>query len=217
MNLLEYIINDVKPIAVTHKISVAQELFTQLTYSHIPVLENDTYIGCISENDTHCIEGNKLIKEYQYIIEHFFVTQNTNWLDVLEAFSKHSTNIMPVLKDGNYVGYYELKDVISLFNETPFFYELGAILIIEKPIQDYSFSEVAQIVESNEGKLLGIFISHYDADTVQITLKISEKGLSAIMQTFRRYGYTIIIGHEEDSYMKELKERSDYLQKYLNI
>ncbi len=219
MNLSEYIINDVKPINTAHTFAVAQRIFTQLTYSHLPVFDNDTnnYIGCISENDTHCIDGDKTIKEYQYTIELFFVTPQTNWLDVLEAFAKNNTNIMPVLEQDKYIGYYELKDIVSFFNETPFFYEPGAILIIEKATVDYSFSEISQIVESNEGKLLGVFVSEYKNENSQITLKIGNKGFSAIMQTFRRYSYTIIAGHEEDSYLENLKSRSDYLQKYLNI
>ncbi len=217
MNLSGYIINDVKPISTADYFAVAQRIFTQLTYSHLPVFKDDKYIGCISENDTHCIDDDKTISEYEYTIELFFVTPNTNWLDVLEAFAKNDTNIMPVLENDVYIGYYELKDIIALFNNTPFFYEHGAILIVEKANRDYSFSEISQIVESNEGKLLGLFVSDYKNDTSQITLKIGNKGLSAIMQTFRRYNYTIIAGHEEDSYLENLKSRSDYLQKYLNI
>ena len=125
---------------------------------------------------------------------------------------------MPVLNAGNkYLGYYELNDIIGLFNETPFFSENGAVLIIEKGLPDYSFSEISQIVESNDGKLYGAFISKIENDVAQITLKIGNVGLSEIMQTFRRYSYNIVSGHEEDSYLDGLKERSDYLNKYLNI
>jgi serine phosphatase RsbU (regulator of sigma subunit) len=41
--------------------------------------------------------------------------------------------------------------------------------------------------------------------------------LNEIIQTFRRYNYEIISDHQEDSYLLNLKERSDYLDKYLNI
>jgi len=217
MNLSQYIINDVKPIHTTHTFAVAQRIFTQLTYSHLPVFKDQKYIGCISENDTHCIDGDKTIQEYLYTIELFFVTPNTKWLDVLEAFAKNSTNIMPVLEKDKYIGYYELKDVISLFNETPFFYEQGSIIVVEKANHDYSFSEISQIIESNEAKLLGVFVSAYNNDNSQITIKISGKSLDAIMQTFRRYNYTIISGHKTDSYLEDLKSRSEYLQKYLDI
>lgn len=217
MNLSEFIINDVPAVDINQLISHIQKSFNQLTYSHIPVEENGDFIGCISENDTHCLDADKSIKEFHYTIERFFVLPTTNWLDVLEAFAQNSSNIMPVLKDDRYIGYYELKDIISLFDQTPFFYEAGAVLIIQKGAKDYSFSEISQIVESNNVKLLGAFITKHDNDLVQITLKISGSGLSEIMQTFRRYSYDIIAGHEEDNYIEGLKERSDYLRKYLNI
>jgi len=219
MNLSEYILNDIKPLSSTDKISDLQLLFNQLTFSHIPIKDqNDVYIGCVSENDAHCFKGSEVISDIAYSVEGFFVREETNWLDVLEAFAQNHTNIMPVLNRNNkYLGYYELNDVIGLFNETPFFSANGGILIVEKGIQDYSFSEISQIVESNNGKLLGAFVSKHENDLAQITLKIGNTGLNDIMQSFRRYSYNIVSGHEEDTYLEGLKERSDYLKKYLDI
>jgi len=169
MNLSEFIINDIKPLLNTETVKELQLLFNQLTYSHIPVKNDEgVYLGCISETDAHCFDSEKPIEDYRYTGEGFFVKENTNWLDVLEAFAQNSTNIMPVLSLKNkYLGYYELNDIIGLFNETPFFAEAGAILIVEKGLVDYSFSEVSQIVESNDGKLLGAFISKIENDVAQ--------------------------------------------------
>lgn len=219
MILSDYIINDIKPISVNSKMSELQQLFNQLTYSHIPIQnENGTFIGSFFETDAHCFESDKPIKDFIYSLEDFFVRDTTLWLDVLEAFAVNNANIMPVLNASNhYLGYYELNDIIGLFNESPFFSEAGGIVVIEKGINDYSFSEISQIVESNDGKLLGAFISNMNTDLVQITLKIGQTGLNDIIQTFRRYSYNVISGHEEDSYVESLKERSNYLKKYLDI
>lgn len=218
MQLHDFVINDIKPLNVSDKISDLKLLFNQLTYSHIPVQNNGVYIGCISETDAHCFEGAKSISDCNYAIEGFYVRPTTNWLDILEAFAQNDSNIMPVLDQNNkYLGYYELNDIIHLFNETPFFSEPGGILIVEKGLNDYSFSEISQIVESNDAKLLGAFISKMDGDLVQITVKIGNTSLNEIIQTFRRYSYNIISGHEDDSYLESLKERSQYLDKYLNM
>ena len=218
MKLSELIINDIKPLNTSSKTSHLQLLFNQLTFSHIPVKDNNgTYLGCFSETDAHCFDNDKPLNEYKYALEDFFVRNNTIWLDVLEAFAINSTNIMPVLSEQNeYLGYYELKDVISLFSESPFFSEAGGILVVEKGINDYSFSEICQIVESNNAKLLGAFISKVEKDVVQITLKVSYVGLNDILQSFRRYSYNIVSGHDDDQFLKNLKDRSDYLNKYLN-
>lgn len=219
MHLSEFIINDIKPLNSKSKISDLQLLFNQLTFSHIPVKDDDnTYLGSFSETDAHCFESDKTLDDYKYAIEDFYVRDTTILLDILEAFALNSANIMPVLSEQNkYLGYYELNDIINLFGDSPFFSEPGGIIVVEKGINDYSFSEVSQIVESNNGRLLGAFISKMNSDLVQITLKIGNTGLNEIIQAFRRYSYNIISGHEDDSYVESLKERSDYLNKYLNI
>jgi predicted transcriptional regulator len=218
MPLREYIINDIKPLQVTDTIKDVQQLFNNLTCSHVPIQRNGVYLGCISENDVHCFDASKPISDFLYALEGMFVRERTIWLDVLEAFAINDTNIMPVLDDHNkYLGYYELSDILSKFNETPFFSEPGGIIIVEKGYNDYSFSEVSQIVESNNVKLLGAFISKLANDVAQITVKVGNGSINDIIQTFRRYSYNVVSGHEDDAYLENLKERSDYLNKYLNM
>ena len=218
MPLREYIINDIQPVSIDETIKEVQLIFSNLTYSHIPIQKDKVYLGCISEADAHCLDSSKQISKYQYVLEGFFVRSETIWLDVLEAFAMSNANIMPVLdKNNKYLGYYELSDFLSIFNETPFFSEPGGILIVEKGINDYSFSEISQIVESNNAKLFGAFISKIENDVVEITIKVGNTTLSDIIQTFRRYSYNIISGHEDDAFLEDLKERSDYLNKYLNM
>ena len=96
-------------------------------------------------------------------------------------------------------------------------HEPGNILVIEKAFQDYTFGEVSQIVESNNAHLLGAFVSKMQDEMAEITIKITPTGMNQIIQAFRRYGYIIISEHQEDNFNKNLKDRSKYLDKYLNI
>lgn len=218
MQLEDLIINDLTPVKFNDTIGDVKMMFSQLTYSHIPVKNGDIYVGCISETDAHCFESQKVLADINYSLEGFYVRNTTNWLDILEAFAQNDSNVMPVLDaHNNYLGYYELNDIIQLFNETPFFAESGGIIIVEKGVFDYSFSEVCQIIESNNSKIYGALISKMENDKVQITIKIGNAALNDVLQSFRRYGYSIVSGIEEDSYVESLKERSDYLKKYLDF
>ena len=218
MPLDQYIINDLRPFDVSAKIKELQEVFNQLTYSHVPIQKDGIYIGCLSETDVYCFDGNEKVEDVLYAVEHFFVDQSAIWLDVLDTFALNDSNLMPVLDSNhNYLGYYLLIDIISLFRNTPFFSEPGGAIIVEKAYKDYSLSEICQIVESNNVKMLGVFVSKIRNDMVQVIIKIENSGLSAIFETFRRYGYTIISGHEDDRFLKTLKDRSAYLNRYLNL
>jgi Mg/Co/Ni transporter MgtE len=217
-DIKNYVTNDYKAIDGHETIGAVRDFFDDLNFSHFPVIEEEIYIGSISADDIETFDSDKKVIDYKFTLEHFFVRTNMIWLDVLEVFAKNHTNLVPILDESNkYVGYYEIEDIIKFFHETPFLKEQGAVIIVRKNTVDYSMSQIAQIVESNNGKLLGLFVSESDINTVQVTIKINLGSLNDIIQTFRRYNYEIISDHHEDNYINNLKERSDYLDKYLNM
>lgn len=216
--ITEYITNDFLAIDSQDSISAVQSFFDDLHFSHFPIIEDGVYIGSIASEDIQTFDSDKKVVDYKFSLEGFFVRTNTIWLDVLEVFAKNQTNLVPVLDNSNtYVGYYEIEDIMKFFHETPFLKEPGSILIVKKSAVEYSMSQITQIVESNNGNLLGVFISEMNAQNVEVTLKVSFGAINEIIQTFRRYDYEIISEHQEDNYINNLKERSDYLEKYLSI
>lgn len=217
-NLSNYINNEIEPLKNTDSIANAQNFFLDFPYSHFPVTEEGVYIGCLNKESVSLLNSNGIINDSRFHFERFFVRNNTIWLDVLEIFAKNDSNIIPVLDEKNtYLGYYELEDVIQFFYETPFLKEEGGIIVVEKESDKFSMSQVTQIVESNNAKILGLFISTISGNKVEITIKISQNSLNDIIQTFRRFEYDIISEHQEDLYLSSLKERSDYFKKYLDI
>lgn len=218
MTITDFIINDIKPVPILKEMGEVQSIFTQTTYSHVPILNKNGYAGCLDENEAHCLDASCIVKDYTHMLQIFFVRYSTNWLDILEMFARHRTNIMPVLDNaGKYLGYYELEDVMNFFNNTPFIQEPGSVVIIEKGALDYSFSEITQIVESNDGKIWGMFISKIENDLAQISIKLGSANFNDILSTFRRYSYSIVSSHQEDTFLTDLRSRSQYLEKYLNI
>ncbi|MGV3697072.1 CBS domain-containing protein [Flavobacterium sp.] len=216
--LSEYINNDFKPFSNDDSVLEIQDFFADIDYSHFPIMDNGVYIGSISAVDVETFEAQRPITDYRYALEGFFVRATMIWLDVLEVFARNNANVVPILDENNkYIGYYEITDVIKFLNETPFLKESGGIIVVEKAVADYSMSQVTQIVESNNGKLLGVFVSHADPEKVQITIKTTLGAMNEIIQSFRRYNYEIISEHQEDDYLNTLKERSEYLDRYLNI
>ncbi len=218
MQIQNQIITTVPIFEVSETLKEVIRFFEETTFSHVGVTENGIYIGLLSENDLACFEPKKKIEDFRFQLETFSVTKDTAWLDVLEMFSRNEANVLPVLDENQIiVGYYDLEDVVSVFIDTPFFREPGGILVVATGIKDYSFSEIAQIVEGNNARLLGAFITDSQNDVVQITLKVGTLNLNEVAQTFRRYNYTIVYGNSDDQFLEDLKQRSDYLEKYLNV
>ena len=216
--ITNYISNDYKAIDSQETIESIQGFFDDLTFSHFPVVDEGIYIGSIASEDVEHFDLHKKIFDYRNSLEGFFARNNMIWMEVLETFAKNNTDVLPVLDESNkYVGYYEISDIIKFFYETAFLKENGGMLVVKKKMVDFSMGKIAQIVESNNAKILGLFISNSDSESVEITIKISLGVMNEIIQSFRRYDYEIVSEHNEDNYINTLKERSIYLDKYLNI
>ena len=218
MQIQTHILSNIPVFKVEDSLKTVIQFFKNTTFSHVAVIEKGRFLGVLSEDDLENLKGIEKIEGYRYNLDNFFTRKDANWLDVLEGFARNEANLLPVLGENEEVlGYYNLTDVVRVFIDTPFFTDPGNILVVAKGIKDYSFSEVAQIVESNNAKYIGGFITEMRNDVVQITIKISTENFSDVVQTFRRYNYNIVFGNSDDKFLEDLKERSDYLDKYLNV
>lgn len=218
MHIQEHIITTIPIFKIDDTFEKVLEFFRDTTYTHVAIVEEGRFLGLFSENDSDDLLPETYIETLRYEFESFFVRADTNWLDILEAFARNEANILPILNEKEEVlGYYDLTDIVSVFIDTPFFTDPGNILVVATGINDYSFSEIAQIVESNNAKLIGGFITDTQNDIVQVTLKITTNNYDKVVQTFRRYNYHILFGNSDDSFLEDLKNRSDYLDKYLNV
>ncbi|SKB38466.1 CBS domain-containing protein [Maribacter arcticus] len=218
MHIQEHIITTIPVFEIKDTFEKVLDFFQDTTYSHVAVVEEGRFLGVFSENDAETLLPDTKIEEFRYELQSFFVRGETNWLDILEAFARNEANLLPILNEKEeVVGYYDLTDIVTVFIDTPFFTDPGSILVVATGIKDYSFSQIAQIVESNNAKLIGGFITDTQNDIIQVTLKITTDNYNKVVQTFRRYNYHILFGNSDDQFLEDLKERSDYLDKYLNV
>jgi len=218
MHIQEHIITNLPVFDIKDTSEKILEFFQDTTYSHIAILEDGRFLGLFSEIDADGLLPDSKIEDFRYELQSFFARRETNWLDVLEVFARNEANLLPILNEKEEgVGYYCLTDIVAEFIDTPFFTDPGSILVVATGIKDYSFSEIAQIVESNNAKLIGGFITDTQNDIVQVTLKITANNYNKVVQTFRRYNYHILFGNSDDEFLEDLKKRSDYLDKYLNV
>jgi hypothetical protein len=95
----------------------------------------------------------------------------------------------------------------------------GGIIVLEMIERDYSLSQIAQIVESNNVKVLSMYISSpSDSTRLEVTLKVNTTDLLALIRTFERYNYEVKTWvTTNDSIDRFYSERFDLLMKYLNI
>ncbi len=218
MDIQSRITEAVAAFDISTPLEELDRFFRKTAYSHVAVLQDGKFLGVLAEEDLSNFDKEATLDSQRASLEIFFAIQEASWLDVLKIFAHNQANLVPVLEESGVVlGYYDLIDILDFIVETPFFNEPGGLLVVAKGVKDHTFSEIAQIVESNNARLLGAFISGHENDVIQTTIKISSGNMNEVIQTFRRYNYNILFGNIDDQFLENLKQRSAYLDKYLNV
>ena len=189
--------------------------------SHLPVVDGNSLVGLISDKiiyDLNIID--KPIGDYSDHLLSPHIHTNQHIYEVFSIVSDLKISAIPVLDLHNqYIGVITVFDLAHKFADLVAVHEPGGVIVLELNPIDYSLSQIAQIVEGNDAKILSFYISHEgESRLLTVTLKINVIDLSAIIQTFVRYDYNIKAVYMDDSIIQNLyDDRFDQLMKYMNV
>ena len=220
MTAKELISNKIPPVMTSDSGLEALAVMDEYRISHLPIVNNEEFLGMISEEDifnhNHFEES---IGNHRLSLKRPFVTENQHIYDVIKVIAEEKLSLVPVLdNNNNYLGIITRQALVDCFAEFAAVQNPGGVLVLDLNEKDYSLSEIAQIVESNDARILSIYIRSYqDSTRLEITLKINKMDISAILTTFNRYDYTIKASFSAIEYDDYLKDRFDSLMAYLNI
>ena len=220
--LAKDLISDVIPIVETsEKGRNALNWMEIFRISHLPIVDDREYIGLISDTDIYnfnkveeTISGHplSLIRAHVFDYQHIY--------EVIEIVSRLKLSIIPVLNEQKeYIGCISIHDLVQQFATLTSVSDPGGIIILELNVNDYSLSEISQIVESNDVKILSLYISsHKNSTKLDLTLKLNTTNLSAVIQAFERYNYNIKASFLDDDKLEKMYlDRYDSFMNYLNV
>lgn len=213
-----YISKDFIPPNVNSSVGTAVNLLRDFNLTHIPLFEGLSFIGNISGETLEDFSPDEKLISVKDYSEYFYITQTASLFDAVQSFHNHSTNMLPVInEEKHYLGSLMVEDVISALSTMPFIVEPGAIMTVEIPQKQFSISEVSKIVESNNARITGLFVTAYEEDKVQITIKLMSENLASVSETFERFGYSVVHKFYSDEKEEMLRNRFEQLMKYLDI
>lgn len=186
---------------------------------HLPIVNNESFLGIISEDDILDNDMNEPIGSYRLSLINPFVFESDHVFDVMKKIAQSSLTTIPVIDDNeNYIGLITLEDVVKFYANSFSFNESGGIIVIEVHRNNYSMAEIARIVESSNALVINSFITNSaDSNELLVSLKLNTNDLVAVKGSFQRFDYTVHSSYTETEEFDNLKERYDSLMKYLSI
>jgi acetoin utilization protein AcuB len=220
MRAVDLITDEIPPLTHTDTGEKALNWMEEFKVSHLPVLKKGNFVGVISEADI--LDKMDLDKTLDELFQHLprpYVLASDHFYQVLARIAELKLSLIPVLdEDETYLGCASVQHLMSLIANTGSIKANGGILVLEMPSHDYSMAQIAQIVESNDAKILSSYImTSPESANIEVTLKINKIELDRIIRTFERYDYIIKASYQKSNYPDDMQFRYDALMNYLNL
>lgn len=188
--------------------------------SHLAIVNNEDFLGLISEQDVINFNNlNEPLGNHKLTLNNPYIAENQYIFDALKLAHEFKLSVIPVVDNHErYLGCITLQSLLSNLAETLSVDSPGAYVVLEMSENDYSLTEIANIVESNNGKVLSTFLyTQSESTLISVVLKLNTIEIGPILQTFSRFNYSITASFGDDENEEDLKERYDSLMNYLNI
>ena len=219
--IAKHLISDkIPPLKTSDSGDKALHWMNELHVNHLPIVNNKQLLGMISEDDILDLkDSSEAIGTTSQNLHRPFVYEYQHIYDVIKIITEQNLTLMPVLDENeDYVGLITLERIVKCFATMSSIQEPGGIIVLDVSSRDYSLSEIAQIIESNDANVLSCYIStHAQSKQLEITLKINKLDLKEILATFDRYNYEVVASFQETEHTEYLKDRLDSLMNYLNM
>ena len=220
MKAIKLIQNDIPPVRINETIEKALNWMDEFKLNHIPVVNETEYVGLLSDDMVY--DYNQLkdpISNINFLGKQQSVLENAHFFQVMSLISSYKLSLVPVCDEQrNYKGSISTKKLINVFSKQSGFNSSGAVITLCVNDFDYQLSQIAQIIESNDAKILSLYSENLESNNqLKLTIKISDGKLGAVLQTFSRYDYTVQDVFSDDEINNQSKQRYDHLMKYLNV
>lgn len=202
------------------KVYQALQLMNDNHVTHLPITDGEKFTGILSEDDLLQAENdNAPLLDLEQSFSLLSVKDDDHFLKAVQLAAENGLSVVPVVNEENEltatVTYTDLLRYASGFMSLN---EPGGLIVLEIPSNQYSFSEISKIVETNDAQITQLNTTNdQESGMMQVTIRVNKPEISDIIATFQRYEYNIKYSFGEEQYANELKSNYDNLMNYLKM
>ena len=211
--------SSIKSINPVEDGNTALKMMDQFRINHLAVVKDKYFLAVISDKEIMNWDS-----EYDSIEEHLtnlaspHIKYNQHLFDIIEVLEKNNLSIVPVLdKENQYLGIITSRKLMYTIAKSATIQSAGGVIVLEMNQNDYSLTEIASIVESNNTKILSSYIiSKPDSTDIEVTIKLNKQDITAIIKDFERREYHVSASYKEEENDTDFLERYESLMRFLN-
>ena len=197
----------------------ALEMMDQFRVNHLAIVKNNFYLGIVSDKEIMNWESeNDSIEKHLNNLVSPYVKYNQHLFDIIEVLERNNLSAVPVLDEKNhYLGVITSRKLVCSIARSATIQSPGGVIVLEMNNTDYSLTEIASIVESNEAKILSSYIiSKPNSTSIEVTIKLNKQDVVTIIKDFERRGYNVSASYKDEESNEDFVERYESLMRFLN-
>lgn len=216
----DLITDEIPPLKITDSVEIALDWMEQFKVSHLAVVNNRELIGVVSETDLLDYERpDEQINVTKLHLSRPAIHHYQHAYDVVRLMSSLNLTLIPVIDEKElYKGCITLKGMVQNLSTMMSVQNPGGVIVLELNQNDYSLTQISNIIESNDTKILSLHVSSIPESTkMEVTIKVNREDLSRVLQTFHRYNYSVKASFQNGDFNKGMDDRLNEFLHFLNI
>ena len=197
----------------------ALEMMDQFRINHLAIVKNNFYLGVVSNKEIMNWDSeDDSIEEHLNNLAAPHVKYNQHLFDIIEVLEKNNLSVVPVLDENNhYLGVITSRKLMYSIAKSATIQSPGGVIVLEMNTNDYSLTEIASIVESNNTKILSSYIiSKPNSTNIEVTIKLNKQDITVIIKDFERREYNVSASYKDEKADGDFSERYESLMRFLN-
>ncbi len=224
MNAKELINNKLNPLYLNMQVGEALEELNLSGLAHLPIVADLKVLGIASAENLAILPQDNLLNNHLENDKTTRVYEDIHVFELLKFFGQsESTSLAVVDREDNFVGIIGLTDLIfELQNRYTYLQKEpgeGGILTLLMEWNDFKLTEIAHIAESNDSKILALYVSQPEAGNskIEVALQFDRSDIRNILASFERFKYQVHASHISEEDWQLMQQRYNALMKYLSM
>jgi len=206
-------------VKLEDKVNLVLQMMDDYDVLHIPVVNEEKYVGLIAKDDLLDADGDVMLATLQCELIRASVKEDDHFLTAVKLCVDHNLTLIPIVtKETEVSAVLSNMDLLKAMAKFTGTEEPGGLIVLEMEKRNFSFSDLSRLIETNDAYItqLNTFVEP-DTNLILVTIKVNKFEISDIIATFQRYEYIVRYYFGEESYTNELRDNYDSLMHYLNI
>ena len=215
----DLISNSIPYLHLEDKVFHALQLMNDYHVAHLPIVEQDQYLGIVSEEQLLLNDEEEILRQLPISDGGSAVQANDHFLKAIQVAVQHKLSVVPVIEEEKHIlGLVTYNDLLRNASEFMSLDQPGGLIVLEMEPKAYAFNEINRIIESSDAQITQLN-SFADPETglLQVTIRVSKLEISDIISTLQRYEYNVKYYFGEEMYQNELRRNYDHLMSYLKF